>query len=343
MAVCSLRWVPYKADSTMGLNHQMSSLSCAMNEASHLERTLLLPPRICTDRGHNTGETCVAFDSLFDIDLINQIVSVRLSNKSEPMTPTIRTKCDSNCAKSEYPCSVYPHLQRRQTGFWFSACLRGSVNTKHLARRVQALLGRSKPYTDETAPSLALLRSGLFYSQSLKALAHQIRQTIGGPYSSLHLRRSDKIRAPFCQPAECQQRNASTQSLALMKVLAHWVPQKSTLYVGSTEPPHFFRVLARSYRLLFASNFSQLLEGVRNNYALYAIESLLFVGSDLYVETFGYTRGNFMRGCFPYKSPGSFGVQYGKACSWACHKDLHLLPPPTLRCHRDRKQEETGE
>ena len=106
MAACSFRWTPYKADSRMGLNHQMSSLSCAMNEASYLGRTLLLPPVICTDSGHNAGESCVQFESLFDVELINSFVSVQLANSSEPAFTTIRGGCDSDCARREYSCAA---------------------------------------------------------------------------------------------------------------------------------------------------------------------------------------------------------------------------------------------
>ena len=77
---CDLRWVPYKADARMGLNHQMASLSCAMNEASYLRRTLLLPSMICMDRGHDSGGSCVPFESLFDVELLNSVVAVRLTN-----------------------------------------------------------------------------------------------------------------------------------------------------------------------------------------------------------------------------------------------------------------------
>lgn len=126
-----------------------------------------------------------------------------------------------------------------------------------MARRAQARLGRSQAYNDDTAPSLALLRSGLFYSRQLKAVARRIRRRIGGDYSSLHLRRSDKIKPPFCRPVECRLRNASTQPLAVLKLLQRWVPAGATLYIGSTEPPPFFEgPLAQAYRLLFASNFS---------------------------------------------------------------------------------------
>jgi hypothetical protein len=82
----------------------------------------------------------------------------------------------------------------------------------------------------------------------------------------------------------------------------------------------------------------------------------------LQVETYGYTRGNYMRGCFPYhvsslpkpaatgKAAGNgkatangkaagqvsvFGVAYGRACSRECHEELHLIPSPKQRCRRE--------
>ena len=51
-AQCYLEWQPWESDRVMGLNHQMSSLSCALCEAFFLNRTLLLPDRICLDKKH---------------------------------------------------------------------------------------------------------------------------------------------------------------------------------------------------------------------------------------------------------------------------------------------------
>ena len=45
-------WTPYTKDRTMGLNHQMASLSCVLSEAAFLGRTLLLPDRICIAGQH---------------------------------------------------------------------------------------------------------------------------------------------------------------------------------------------------------------------------------------------------------------------------------------------------
>merc|ERR1712070_768948 len=102
----------------MGLNHQMSSLSCAMNEASYLGRTLVLPRTICTDKGHNRGDECPAFDELFDVELLNTFVHVRIDNGSRADFTMLPPGCGSTCARDQYPCERYPRLQRRQAGFW---------------------------------------------------------------------------------------------------------------------------------------------------------------------------------------------------------------------------------
>lgn len=354
---CFFRWTPYKSDARMGLNHQMSSLSCAINEASYLGRTLMLPATICTDSGHNQGEACPAFESLFDVGLLTQLHQPGFcigsgciaANGTDAGFTTLPRGCDSKCASRKYPCDTHPLLERHQSGFWFEACLRHSCDTEHLARRAEALLGLPRgSYDAETAPSLALLRSGLFYSRTLKATARKIRRSIGGPYSSIHLRRSDKLRAGGASQAAS--RDLATQPSTVLTLMLNWATPGSTLYVGSTEPPQFFAPLATAYSLVFASNFSRLLQGVTNNYAKYAIESLVFVGSELYVETYGYTRGNYMRGCFPYMARAQaganggghesgqgavFGVVYGQACSRSCHEDLHLIPsPPKRPCRR---------
>ena len=50
-------------------------------------------------------------------------------------------------------------------------CLQGRVDTHALRRRAEQRLGLppGSAYTDATAPSLSLLRSGLFFSRHLKA------------------------------------------------------------------------------------------------------------------------------------------------------------------------------
>jgi hypothetical protein len=44
---CLLEWHPYEKDRTMGLNHQLASLSCILGEAFFLNRTAVLPDKMC--------------------------------------------------------------------------------------------------------------------------------------------------------------------------------------------------------------------------------------------------------------------------------------------------------
>lgn len=127
--------------------------------------------------------------------------------------------------------------------------------------------------------------------------ARAIRHAMGGPYYSLHVRRSDKLKE--CDPRECRTRDTLTQPPAIERALRLWFPPNSRLYIGSTERPAFFAPLNTSYRLFFAETFPHLLANVSNNYMLYAVETLVFFGSSGSVETLGYTAKWLEDACFP--------------------------------------------
>jgi hypothetical protein len=130
-----------------------------------------------------------------------------------------------------------------------------------------------------------------------QSAARAIRHAMGGPYFSLHVRRSDKLKA--CNPQECRNRDALTQPPAIERALRLWFPPGSRLYIGSTERPAFFAPLNTSYRLFFAESFAHLLTDVSNNYMLYAVETLLFFGSAGTAETLGYASKWVEDACFP--------------------------------------------
>lgn len=83
-------------DSCEGLGHQESSLRCALEEALFLQRTFVMPSRMCINPVHNkkgilhqsrnasSGEkwasSSCAMDSLYDLDLISKHVPVILDN-----------------------------------------------------------------------------------------------------------------------------------------------------------------------------------------------------------------------------------------------------------------------
>jgi len=94
---CLLEWHPYTYDRTMGLNHQLASLSCFLSEAYYLGRTAVLNDRMCLFKLHTerwpgnaaAGDDCMPLGDIFDIGLLSSIVPVELRapgrNHSHPM------------------------------------------------------------------------------------------------------------------------------------------------------------------------------------------------------------------------------------------------------------------
>ena len=302
----------------MGLNHQMASLSCALGEAFRTRRTLLLPPKICLFALHTErwaakdtakGETCVPITDLFDVDALSRLVPVRVVNSTKELVAqqsgaavaNVGAGWSSQRIAREHPCggANSAFLVRRSVNtFWFQQCARRLTDYNTLAAELNSLVG-APPSLPK--PMNIILRSGLFFSPAIKAAARDIRLAIGGPYASMHVRRSDKLAGKSteavingvkvsipaaCNPEDCKTRDLQTRPDAIARTLQLWMPKMSRVYVGSTEPPSFFAPLRESFRLYFAEDFGPTLQrhGITNNYALYAVETLVFFGSQASVE-----------------------------------------------------------
>ena len=312
---CFLEWTPYLKDRTMGLNHQAASLSCALGEAFFLNRTLLLPDSIClfalhTERwrgdGQPSGERCVPLGEVWDVPLLSRLVPVQLvpHNLSAAAAATTATRggraaavaagsvvsvgkgWTSERVRSEHPCHPASPTERRALlvrrqveSFWFQQCTRRISDHRSLAQRVNELLGAP---ASAPRPMNILLRSGLFFARHIKEAAAAVQARIGGSYVSMHVRRSDKLTA--CPPEECKARDEATRPAALLRALDLWFPRGTHVYIGSTERPAYFERLRGRYTLHFAEDYAEELNNatrgaVSNNYALYALETLLFFGS----------------------------------------------------------------
>ena len=312
---CFLEWSPYLKDRTMGLNHQAASLSCALGEAFFLNRTLLLPDSIClfalhTERwrgaGQPSGERCVPMGEVWDVPLLSQLVPIQLvpHNLSAAAAATTATRGGRAAAaaagsvvsvgkgwtsarvRSQHPCHPASPTERRVLlvrrqveSFWFQQCTRRITDHRSLAQRVNELLGAP---ASAPRPMNILLRSGLFFARHIKEAAAAVQAHIGGSYVSLHVRRSDKLTA--CTPEDCRTRDEATRPAALLRALDLWFPRGTHVYIGSTERPAYFELLRERYTLHFAEDYLHELNNVTrgavsNNYALYALETLLFFGS----------------------------------------------------------------
>ena len=262
---CYLEWQPYLKDRTMGLNHQSASLSCALGEAYFLNRTLLLPDAIClfalhTERwqgqGNPAGERCVPVGEVWDVPLLSKLVPLQLvphhasdsaaaaaAAAAQDARTAVATAAGSVVrvgpswssarVRSQYPCDAERRVKlvRRQVNdFWFQQCTRRITDHRALAQRVNELLGTP---ASTRLPMNIILRSGLFFARHIKEAAAAVRARIGGPYVSLHVRRSDKLTA--CLPDECKTRDEATRPPALLRALDMWFPRGTHVYIGSTE------------------------------------------------------------------------------------------------------------
>ena len=363
MAGCYLEWFPYAKDRTMGLNHQMASLSCALGEAYLLQRTLLLPDRIClfglhTQRWPGTAgpsaDSCVPTDELFDIEVLSRLVPLQLApsgadhNRSSTTQRAVGGAAhvahvgqgwSSARVRQELPCGPATRLVRRRVdSFWFQQCARRHTDYGALAARLNVLVGAPP---SASRPLNIILRSGLFFAPRIKAAAAAIRAAIGGPYASLHVRRSDKLTAKAtstviagrsvvvpaaCNPQDCKTRDLLTRPDAIARSLLMWVPAQSHVYIGSTEPPAFFAPLRATFRLHFAEDFPAQLANITNNYALYAVETLLFFGSQASVESLSFQSSWFVDACFPAASMR--GRRGGRLADARQQQLQWPLPPP---------------
>lgn len=210
---CFLEWQPYTKDRTMGLNHQMASLSCAIAEAFYLGRTLVLNDRICLFGLHQSrwpggngelgaeGERCVPMRDIFDVELLSRLVPIHLrragnfsgsgwARRSFPGEGAIAhvpaKGWPSSKVRGAYPCAGPAKLVRRHVdSFWFSQCTRRNTDSAEVSAALNTLVGAAE---SAPKPLNILLRSGLFFAPQIKAAAAAIRARIGGSYVSGALR-----------------------------------------------------------------------------------------------------------------------------------------------------------
>ena len=151
----------------MGLNHQMSSFSCALGEAFFLNRTLLFPDEMCFEEKHltrwgtrasnGTDGLCMTLDRLFDVELLSSYVRLRLCKPRDGChlglghhlrtgsVPARRSekspwssRWTSRVLAQHRPCDRYPLVLRPLRRFGFRECIHGRIDsslTEHVLRR----------------------------------------------------------------------------------------------------------------------------------------------------------------------------------------------------------------
>ncbi|KAI9162447.1 hypothetical protein LWI28_027465 [Acer negundo] len=287
-------------DTCAGLGHQESSLRCALEEAIFLQRTFVMPSRMCINPMHNTkgilhqsdnassaessstAMTC-AMDSLYDIDLISETVPVILDNSKMwyHVLVTSMKLGARGVAHVEGVSRVDLQENNRYSSLllinrtasplsWFMEC-------KDRKNRSAIMLPHS------FLPSMA--------SEKLRDAADKIKAHLGD-YDAIHVRRGDILKTRKdrygVERTLHPHLDRDTHPESILCRIKKWVPPGRTLYIASNErTPGFFSPLSIRYKLAYSFNYSYILDPlIGNNYQLFMIERLILMGAKTFIKTY---------------------------------------------------------
>ncbi|GMY19585.1 hypothetical protein FCV25MIE_14824 [Fagus crenata] len=286
-------------DSCEGLGHQESSLRCALEEAMFLQRTFVMPSRMCISPIHNkkgilhhsdnvsseerwAASSC-AMDSLYDMDFISDTVPVILDNSKlwHQVLSTSMKLGDRGVAHVEGVNRVDLKENSRYSNLllinrtasplsWFMEC-------KDRNNRTAIML----PYS--FLPSRA--------AKELRDAADKIKALLGD-YDAIHVRRGDKIKNRKdrfgVERSLHPHLDRDTHPEFILCRIKKWVPPGRTIFIASNErTPGFFSPLSVRYKLAYSSNYSRILDPlIENNYQLFIAERLIMMGAKTFIKTF---------------------------------------------------------
>ncbi|XP_077240146.1 uncharacterized protein LOC143881039 [Tasmannia lanceolata] len=286
-------------DSCEGLGHQESSLRCALEEAIFLQRTFVMPSRMCINPIHNkkgilhrsnnasmeerwAANSC-AMDSLYDLDFISNTVPVIVDNSKMwyQVLSTSMKLGDRGVAHVEGVNRV--DLKERS---FYSNLLLINRTASPLSWFMEC-----KDRNNRSAITLPYSFLPLMAARKLRDAADQIKGILGD-YDAIHVRRGDKIKTRKdrfgVSRALHPHLDRDTRPEFILLRIAKWIPPGRTLFIASNErSPGFFSPLSVRYKLAYSSNYSSILDPViENNYQLFMIERLILVGAKTLIKTF---------------------------------------------------------
>ncbi|KAL2465962.1 hypothetical protein Adt_41813 [Abeliophyllum distichum] len=286
-------------ESCEGLGHQESSLRCALEEALFLERTFVMPSRMCINPIHNkkgilhssgnmiseerwAANSC-AMDSFYDLDLISNTVPVILDNSKQwhhvlstsmklgsRGVAHVQGVSRANLKENSLYSNILLINRTASPLSWFMEC---KDRNNHSAIML--------PYS--FLPSMA--------TEKLRDAAEKIKVLLGD-YDAIHVRRGDKLKTRkdrFGVDRSLHPHlDRDTRPEFILCRIAKWVPPGRTIFIASNErKPGFFSPLAVRYKLAYSSNYSSLLNPlVENNYQLFMVERLIMMGAKKFIRSF---------------------------------------------------------
>ncbi|THF94967.1 hypothetical protein TEA_024787 [Camellia sinensis var. sinensis] len=280
-----------------GLGHQESSLRCALEEAMFLQRTFVMPSRMCISPIHNkkgilyqsdnatsqerwAANSC-AMDSLYDLELISNTVPVILDN-SEAWHQALSTSMMLGSRG-------IAHVQ---------GVSRADLKEKSRYSNILLINQTASPLSwfmeckDRNNRSAVMLSYSFLPSMAAKKLRDAAEKALLGDYDAIHVRRGDKLKTRKdsfgIDKALHPHLDRDTRPEFILCRISKWVPPGRTLFIASNErTPGFFSPLGIRYKLAYSSNYSSILDRfIENNYQLFMIERLIIMGAKTIIKTF---------------------------------------------------------
>ncbi|XP_077218675.1 uncharacterized protein LOC143852906 [Tasmannia lanceolata] len=286
-------------DSCEGLGHQESSLRCALEEAMFLQRTFVMPSRMCINPIHNkkgilhrssnasTEErwavNSCAMDFLYDLDLMSNTVPVILDN-SKMWYQVLSTSMKLGNRGVTHVEGI-DRVDLKEKGFYSNLLL--------INRTASPLswFMECKDRNNRSAITLPYSFLPLMAARKLRDATDQIKGILGD-YDAIHVRRGDKIKTRKdrfgVNRSLHPHLDRDTRPEFILLRIAKWIPPGRTLFIASNErSPGFFSPLSARYKLAHSSNYSSILDPViENNYQLFMIERLILFGAKTFIKTF---------------------------------------------------------
>ncbi|KNA05976.1 hypothetical protein SOVF_185340 [Spinacia oleracea] len=286
-------------DTCAGLGHQESSLRCALEEALFLQRTFVMPARMCINPIHNKKgilnqssqassdegwmATSCAMDSLYDLDLISKKIPVILDN-SETWHQVLSTGMKLGArgvahvqGVSRVELKENPQYSNRLLINRTASPLAWFVECKDRLNHSAVML----PYT--FLPSMA--------AKKFRDAADKVKAMLGD-YDAIHVRRGDILKTRKDRFGVLRSRHPhverDTRPECILQRIAKWISPGRTLFIASNEgKPGFFSPLGVRYKTAYSSNYSWIVDPViENNYQLFMIERLILMGAKTVIQTF---------------------------------------------------------
>ncbi|KAK1574917.1 hypothetical protein Q3G72_000991 [Acer saccharum] len=286
-------------DTCAGLGHQESSLRCALEEAIFLQRTFVMPSRMCINPMHNTkgilhhsdnassaeSGTAMfcAMDSLYDMDLISETVPVILDN-SKMWYHVLLTSMKLG-ARGVAHVEGVSRVDLKENSRYSSLLL--------INRTASPLSWFMECKDRKNSSAIMLPHSFLpsMASEKLRDAADKIKARLGD-YDAIHVRRGDILKTRKdrygVERTLHPHLDRDTHPESILCRIKKWVPPGRTLYIASNErTPGFFSPLSIRYRLAYSFNYSYILDPlIENNYQLFMIERLILMGAKTFIKTY---------------------------------------------------------